>query len=267
MVEMKLKRSHNKSVVIKAIKLTLRNIYFDKVFSFYQQALQALTCCDLCGLPCQKYLQLCQYCYQDLPLFQYHTIQGDLLNWPAIYRHLPAVNFDHLLCLAPHQQPLNHWVSQLKYNGRFEIAKLLGHMLADNFLQLLNKQLIAKPDMVIAVPLHLSRWQNRGYNQAHLIAKCFIKKLLPMEAIEYCPDMLIRTKKTEQQVGQSGAKRRKNLKNAFSIKSDIALPEHVMLIDDVVTTGTTASEISYLLKQHGVKTVTLMAVTLSLPPA
>jgi len=267
---MELKPLLNIAIFTKPIPINIRKAWFDKVSFLYRKTLLALTCCDLCGLSCQKYLLLCRYCYHDLPLFHYQKIQGDLLNWPAIYQHLPAVSFDHLLCLAPHQQPFNQWISQLKYNGRFEIAKLLGHLLADNFSNLLSNQLITKPDMVISVPLHLSRWQKRGFNQSHLIAKYFIKELCRIESTEattYCSELILRIKKTQQQVGQSGAQRRKNLKNAFSIKKGITLPAHVMLIDDVVTTGTTASEISSLLKQHGVKRVTLMAVTLSLPPS
>lgn len=262
---MEFKSLCDKYVFTKLISINMGKVWLVKISFLYRKILLMLTCCDLCGLSCQKYLQLCHYCYQDLPLFHYQTIQGDLLNWPSIYQHLPAISFDHLICLAPHQKPFNHWISQLKYNGRFEIAKLLGHLLADNFLRLLNSQLITKPNMVIAVPLHLSRWQKRGFNQAHLIAKYFIKELQPIEPIDYCPEIISRTKKTEQQVGQSGAQRRKNLNNAFLIIKGITLPEHIMLIDDVVTTGTTASEITNLLKQHGVKTVTVMAVTLSLP--
>jgi predicted amidophosphoribosyltransferase len=209
---MELKPLLEKTVFSKSLPINIRKFWLSKISSVCRKALLVLTNCDLCGLSCQKYLQLCHYCHQDLPLFQYQTVQGDLLNWPAIHQHLPAISFDHLICLAPHQQPFNHWISQLKYNGRFEIAKLLGHLLADNFSTLLNKQLIEKPDMVIAVPLHLNRWQKRGFNQAHLIAKYFIKECQPMAPLNYCPEILSRPKKTEQQVGQSGAQRRKNLK-------------------------------------------------------
>jgi predicted amidophosphoribosyltransferase len=72
---------------------------------------------------------------------------------------------------------------------------------------------------------------------------------------------------TESQVGKSGAERRKNLNQAFSlnIKPKESLPEHVILIDDVVTTGTTANEICKLLKKSGVQSITLLSLCLAIP--
>jgi len=77
---------------------------------------------------------------------------------------------------------------------------------------------------------------------------------------------LIRQKSTESQVEKSGDARRKNLQDAFKVTLDTALiPHHVLLIDDVVTTGATASEIAKKLKQFGVKKVTVVSMCLSLP--
>lgn len=261
-----LKFTHNLSNLV-SLKTKLRLIGHSVMPKLYRNVLLSFAGCDLCGARCTHYLQLCDHCYHDLPLFQEKLVQGDLLNWPAIHHNLPHIVFDHLICLAPHQTPFNQWISQLKYQGRFEIAQLLGHLLAEKYALLLNHHHITKPTMVIAVPLHISRWQHRGFNQAHLIAKQFIKHLPPLMSLNYCTNLIGRTKNTDHQVGQSGRQRRHNLSNSFSLNLETikTLPQHVLLFDDVVTTGTTASEISNLLKQHGVKKVTLMTVTISLP--
>lgn len=118
------------------------------------------------------------------------------------------------------------------------------------------------PELVLSVPLYVTKWQYRGYNQAHLIAKKFAK----FSGIKYQHNAISRILETDSQVGQSGNQRRNNIRSAFDVNSTIPnLPKHVILIDDVVTTGTTVNEISSLLKKHGVQTVTVLSITIALP--
>jgi len=237
----------------------------------FTQIIGHISCCDLCGAnvnqsklldnSAQQTL-LCQHCVDDLPYFNQTLIAGDLLRWPAIHRALPNIHFDQLFSLAPYSYPLDHWLAQLKYSGRFEVADLLSALLCTQWRAMAISQAITPVDLVLSVPLHIKKWQTRGYNQAHLIAKPFAKHL----ALPYDKKLLIRDKNNDSQMGKTGSQRRKNLANAFSIRHKIASHiNHVLLIDDVVTTGTTASEISKLLKQAGVETVTLVTVCLSLP--
>ena len=226
----------------------------------------ALSSCDLCGNTCQDHPLLCDYCSADLPKFNYQLISADLLNWPAINKIIPKQSFDHLHSLAPHTWPYTQWITSLKYNGRFELANLLGKLLCDSwnkstndFTALYNGE---APELVLSVPLYVTKWQYRGYNQAHLIAKKFAK----YSGIKYQHNAISRILETDSQVGQTGSQRRNNMKNAFHINAtSSSFPQHVILIDDVVTTGTTVNEISYLLKKHGVKTVTILSITISLP--
>ena len=100
-------------------------------------------------------------------------------------------------------------------------------------------------DLILSVPLHISKWQLRGYNQAHLIAK----PLSELLQLPYQSSALARIKKNISQVGQTGKQRRNNLANAFILHQPLTEDvKHVLLIDDVLTTGSTASEISKLLK-------------------
>ena len=228
----------------------------------YHQLLMTLTSCDLCGEPCNQNLLLCQSCHDDLPRFNIELVQGDLLNWPAINQALPNIEFDHLICLSPYQPPFSDWLNQFKYQGRFELGKLLAHLLSMHYKKtMLNHQCLLA-DVIVSVPLHITKWQQRGFNQAHLLAQLFSQDI----NIPYDSHMLSRQKMTSSQVGQSGKLRRENLYNIFDVHlNQVNIPEHVLLIDDVVTTGTTASEVSRCLKQAGVKRVTVLALCVSLP--
>ena len=241
-----------------------------KINTLYNKILLSLGQCDLCGNNLHNnhlhnknitsQTLICSYCFTELPIFKQKIIQGDLLNWPTINKALPKIHFDHLVCLSPYLPPFTQWLPQFKYQGRFELASFFANLLA---LQWQNSMLnISSVDLVLSVPLHISKWQIRGYNQAHLIAKPFAQYL----QLPYDDSALIRTKKNKSQVGKTGNQRRENLANAFVLANELpSTVTHIILIDDVLTTGSTASEISQLLKQAGVLKVSVLTVCLTLP--
>lgn len=237
----------------------LKNNWQKKIHTYYHHTLLTLSQCDLCGNNTQQQTLICSACLADLPLFRQEIIQGDLLNWPEINKSLPNIHFDHLFCLSPYVAPFNHWLPQFKYQGRFELASLFSALLAQQWLE---RSLILPVDLILSVPLHISKWQQRGYNQAHLIAKPFSQLL----QLPYQGSALARIKENSSQVGQTGKQRRNNLTNAFCLHQPLSQTiKHVLLVDDVLTTGSTASEISKLLKCNGVETVTVVTVCLTLP--
>ena len=230
-----------------------------------------LGCCDLCGsdVNTSSLLQyelpqaiICQQCVNDLPYFEQALVGGNLLSWPAVHKSLPGIHFEQLFSLSPYIYPFNHWLAQLKYLGRFELAHVFSALLCAQWKEMANNNDIAPVDLVVPVPLHINKWQSRGYNQAHLIGQPLAKQLkLPYDA-----SLVMRIKNDGSQMGKTGAQRRKSLTNAFALHHKIDKSvKHVMLVDDVVTTGTTASEISKVLKRSGVTTVTLVTVCLTIP--
>ena len=233
----------------------------------FQKLLISLGQCDLCGnnlheINLTTQSLICPSCLDDLPLFKQDFIQGDLLNWPAINRALPMHQFDHLFCLSPYLPPFTQWIPQLKYQGRFELASLFAYLLYRQLQSNNFPQDLMPVNLVLSVPLHIHKWKIRGYNQAHILAKPLAKKL----QLPYDESLLIRTTNNPSQVGQTGNQRRQNLANAFSLTK--ALPKsikHVMLVDDVLTTGSTVNEVSKLLKHAGVSKVTVTTICLTLP--
>ena len=111
-------------------------------------------------------------------------------------------------------------------------------------------------NLIIPVPLHRSRLRQRGFNQAVLIGRILARQLsLPMQL-----DVLARIRPTEPQIELSAEKRRINVKGAFSvIRPDCIAGKRVLLLDDVMTTGSTLDECAKELKKAGADMV--IAVT------
>jgi len=230
--------------------------------AYYKKVLLLFGQCDLCGNRTSHHQLLCHCCLDELPLFRQEIVQGDLLNWPAINKALPRRAFDQLFCLSPYLPPFNSWLTELKYRGRFEIASLLADLLVKQWQLIHGNNAGNNVDLVINVPLHSQKWKTRGYNQAHLIAKKFAKQL----QLPYQPSAVLRVTENTSQVGNTGAERRKNLAGAFALSEPLSpLIKHVMIVDDVITTGTTANEIAKLLKKSGVESVTVVTACLTLP--
>jgi ComF family protein len=227
-----------------------------------------LSCCELCGGSCQSRTLLCDFCFADLALFELQAVRGNLLLWPAINAILSQRKFTQLVCVAPYHWPIDLWIRQLKYQGRFELIPLLSSLLFQQWQSALKQKstqskCFIPPQLLLTVPIHMKKWQLRGFNQAHLLAKNFAEQA----NIQYWPKALQRINEQKDQAGQTGVARRRNLRDAFALSPELtsSLPEQILLLDDVVTTGSTCNEICRLLKRYGVKEVTVLSLCLSLP--
>ncbi len=160
----------------------------------------------------------------------------------CLSRH-PA--FDETYAPYIHQGVIRHLISTLKFGADYKNARLLGMLLADHL-----KQTAKRPDLILPVPLHKSRYRQRGFNQAIEIARTVAKELqIPLD-LTSCS----RHRDTPHQTQLPAKKRRKNLKNAFSVIKPIHA-RHIAILDDVMTTGSTAHELAYVLKKAGANRV------------
>jgi ComF family protein len=114
-------------------------------------------------------------------------------------------------------------------------------------------------DLLIPVPLHWARLFHRRYNQAALLANSLSQASeLPVE-----PTLLVRRRRTSSQGGLSGGARRRNVRGAFALRPGGASRlqgRHVVLIDDVLTTGATAEECAKALLAAGAKAVDVLTL-------
>ena len=114
-------------------------------------------------------------------------------------------------------------------------------------------------DIIVPVPITLFKRIMRKYNQAELLAMAISK----LSHVQYEPRILIKAKSTKAQEGLTKAARQKNLIGSFSIDNkfdDLLLDKNVILVDDVMTTGSTANECAKILKKHGAKSVVVLTV-------
>lgn len=129
--------------------------------------------------------------------------------------------------------------------------------LAEQFAKLMYKAAsleIESSDIIVPVPIHFLKRLKRRYNQSELLARCIGK----ISGVEYEPRILNKIKKTSSQEGLSGAERRKNIVGSFDVNKkykDLLLNKSVLLVDDVLTTGSTANECAKILKKNGAKRV------------
>jgi ComF family protein len=218
-------------------------------------------CCVLCEIQVTGALSLCRPCLQDLPRLKNTCYQCGL---PLANQQEASVcgqcqqsspPIDYLMSSLHYAYPVNYLLSQLKFKRDLTYAKIFSHIMLATLQKHYAGQATALPDIIIPIPLHKKRSRQRGFNQALEIAKPLARKLnIPLSI-----DTVQRIKYTQAQSLLSAAKRRKNLHHSFIINQRMTA-EHIVLVDDVVTTGTTVYELATLLKQSGVKKVGVWAV-------
>ncbi len=164
-------------------------------------------------------------------------------------------NFDRAFSPCKYNGTIKKVIHEFKYSGRDYLGKNLGQIM-NNFIYKYNLP-IENMDFIIPVPLHNARLREREFNQAQIlserIAKEFNKKLL-LEA-------LTRTKATKSQTELSLEERKCNVTNSFSVTNpQLIKNRNLLLIDDVLTTGSTLNEAAKILKESGAKTVFAMTL-------
>jgi ComF family protein len=112
------------------------------------------------------------------------------------------------------------------------------------------------PALILPVPLHRARLRQRGYNQALELARPLGRAL----GVPVRHDALLRPRATAAQTELDAAGRRRNVRGAFALREGVALPPHVALLDDVMTTGATLAECARVLRRAGVARVDVWAL-------
>jgi ComF family protein len=167
----------------------------------------------------------------------------------ACLRRRPA--FDASRIPFKYGYPVAHLIRDLKYRGRISCGRVLGELVGRCIASTAERL----PDLIVPVPLAADRYRRRGYNQA-------IELGIPIEkvlGVRMRTNLVIRTRETHEQAGLSRRQRRKNVRGAFSVRR--ALPgDHIAILDDVVTTGSTVNELSKVLRRAGARRIEVWAV-------
>jgi ComF family protein len=161
--------------------------------------------------------------------------------------------FARAMSFGEYEGGLRGLVHLLKYESVLPVASVLGGMMADTILELLPS-CGDSATLVVPVPLHKSKRRDRGFNQAELIARAAVKRL--PKRVELATGVLVRHRATISQVGLTREQRIENMRGAFRVRDRQRLRgATVILVDDVMTTGTTLSECARVLKQAGAERV------------
>lgn len=213
--------------------------------------------CLLCGAPGATE-PLCPACAAELPALPaphcplclnptpYGERCGACLQQPP--------RFDHVIALYAYAFPVDRLVHQLKYAARFSLARHWGMALAARL-----DSLGTPVSRVMPVPLHHERLAERGYNQSLEIAR----RLASALDLRLDYQNLVKTHATRPQAELPLAARQRNLQDAFACLADLE-GEHVLLVDDVLTSGATLDAAARVLKQHGARAVSVCVVARTL---
>ncbi|PCI81187.1 MAG: phosphoribosyltransferase [SAR86 cluster bacterium] len=207
--------------------------------------------CIVCGQAADRDHSICNDCGYELPkLGDCCRRCGIELNGGLSKRscctscQLSPPSFDFCTAVFPYDSPIDKLIADYKFSARFDIGYSLSRVLASKF----NTYYIgmAKPELLLPVPLHKSRLGSRGFNQASEMCNVLSKYC----GVSISNSVLTKIRNTEPQASMSSAAARKaNLRKAFAVSrlDDLEGVTHIALIDDVVTTMATTEAISRML--------------------
>ena len=213
-------------------------------------------CCALCGSPLPRLscIPICDACWSEIPVLDGPVCLqcADRLlpeDIPAAHCkpcRLAPPRFLRTVAYGPYEDRMRDIIHAMKYQGLGAAARPLGIRLAQAIARLAPD---APLDMlVVPVPLHRAKHAQRGFNQARLLAEHAVRALRrthPGWRLTLAPGSVIRQRPTDSQAGLSPHQRRRNVHRAFSIaEPQVIAGRHILLIDDIFTTGATARSVA-----------------------
>ena len=203
-------------------------------------------CCDACATP-----------------FASDGMAGTTSHCDPCTLHPPA--WDRARAAFTYDAFSRRLILPLKYADRTENASVLGAHMARA-----GAPLLADADLIVPVPLHRARLRTRRYNQSVLLARAILRRMPPERAPILVPDGLVRLRATAPLALRSAGQRRQELAGAIGVRAAAAgrfAGARIVLVDDVLTTGSTATECARVLKQAGAADVSLLVAARTAPRA
>ena len=162
-------------------------------------------------------------------------------------------HFDKGYSVWIYDDTMKHSIANFKYHSKKEYAKFYTQEMVGLYGNSIKK---FSPDVIVPIPIHRSKYLERGYNQADILARGIGKEL----CIPVLSNLLVRNKKTLPQKKLSDKERLRNLQEAFQLNEKAANCYHkeitkVLLVDDIYTTGSTIETCTNVLKSYGIREI------------
>lgn len=176
---------------------------------------------------------ICTQCLYHLPKTNFHKLEGNPVEkqfWGKTHIFSATA-----LYYFNKGERVQHLIHRLKYRSEKEVGALAGRILGQD---LKDSDRFSSVDAIVPVPLHASKLRIRGFNQSDFLAAGLSEAM----KTNFYPDFLIRQKATSTQTRKSRFARFENVDKVFKLNPEYpALPYHFLLVDDVITTGSTLS--------------------------
>ncbi|MEM9078072.1 MAG: phosphoribosyltransferase family protein [Bacteroidota bacterium] len=197
---------------------------------------------------------LCTVCRHELPLTDYNFTKENAVD-RIFYGRTPIKKAASFLFFTK-----NGMVKNLMHYLKYKKQERIGAFFGDWYGSLLKEENVLNDvDAVVPVPLHPKKEKKRSYNQVSLFAKHIAEHL----QADFAPELLIRTKNTKTQTKKDRQLRWENIQDAFESKvSKNKKYRHILLVDDVITTGATVEACSRALSRHAEVQISLASMAI-----
>ena len=188
-------------------------------------------------------LSLCDECLKTLPKCG-----------KGFYRTPKLPYIDGLFAAFYYENGIDRAVQTMKFNGQPRLAEAFAYLLLEEYLK---APALPRIDLIMPVPMHKSKKRQRGFNQAELLAR----KISGFLDIPLDTDTLVKTRGTKPQSSLTRPERLQNLVNAFEVRNIRNIRnKNILLVDDVITTGTTINTCGKILYENGAARIYAMVV-------
>lgn len=228
----------------------MRNEFLNKIFDFFLPRI-----CPACNQKLNHSEEIiCDNCFDKLKLTPESLIAEEYHKKFSVKKYISDF---HPVFIFEKDREIQHIIHALKYNKHFRVGIYFGKIIGNQIKDKLDNW---KIDLIIPVPLHKLKKTERGYNQSEFIAK----GISVQTGIRWNKKIINRKKYTETQTHLTAEERQINVKDAFKIKDKDAVDgKNILLVDDVITTGSTISECAHQLILAGAKNIYATSIAIA----